>query len=117
MFGVWEAEDEVVVVVGDFKMVNRSSKFLLMLAAGTPELLGMAGHERDMQRINNLAVLVYLPALVVLSWTMAAKGAAIASVLVSAVTAVGATFLCARFYGFVPIATLLSAFSRKRLAR
>jgi hypothetical protein len=73
----------------------------------------MTGFERDMQRVNNLAILLYLPALLFLSWTMAAEGAAIASVLVALVTAIGASYLCRKFYGFLPLTSLASSLRRK----
>ncbi|MCT2399911.1 lipopolysaccharide biosynthesis protein [Novosphingobium mangrovi (ex Huang et al. 2023)] len=89
-------------------------QFVLMLAAGSPELLGMSGHERTMQRINNLAIVLYLPALAGLAWTMSAEGAAVASILIAAVTAFGAVRLGVRYFGFVPVVALVRSLQSRR---
>ena len=82
-------------------------QLILMMSAGTPEMLGMTGHERDMQRVNNVAILIFVPVLVLLAWVMRAEGAAIATVLVSLITAAGSTLFCRRHFGFVPLVSLL----------
>ncbi len=80
---------------------------ILMLAACTPEMLGMTGYERPMQRVNQIAVLVYAPLVVALCVWAGDVGAAIATLLVAMITAIGSSMLAQRHLGFVPLALLL----------
>ena len=79
---------------------------ILMLAACTPELLGMTGHERPLLRLNQIAVLIYAPLLVALSVWANDVGAAIATVAIALITGVGSSILAQRHLGFVPLTLL-----------
>ena len=80
---------------------------VLMLTATAPELLGMTGHEKPMQRVNTLAILVYVPALAVASWWLGGVGAALATLLASVVSGLGAAWLARRRFGFTPLGALV----------
>lgn len=82
-------------------------QLILMATATTPELLGMTGHERAIHRVNSLSILLYLPLLCLLSWTMGANGAAIATVIVSLFNAAGATWLAHKWLHFSPLTALV----------
>jgi O-antigen/teichoic acid export membrane protein len=85
-----------------------------VLAACTPEMLGMAGYERPMQRVNQIAVLVYGPLIVALCVWAGDVGAAIATLVMAMITAIGSSMLAQRHLGFVPLALLLGV-GRARL--
>ena len=84
------------------------SQFVLMLTATTPELLGMTGHERAMRGANTWSIVIFVPALYLLSRSMGADGAAIATILVAAVNAGAATVLSRKWLGFTPLGALVA---------
>lgn len=84
------------------------------LATTTPELLGMTGYARSLLRINAAALAVLLVGLGVLTRSMGADGAAIATAATMIVNAIGATIICRRELGFVPLGALYAALSRRR---
>ena len=84
------------------------------LATTTPELLGMTGYARSLLRINAAALAVLLVGLCVLTRSMGADGAAIATAATMIVNAIGATIICRRELGFVPLGALYAALSRRR---
>jgi O-antigen/teichoic acid export membrane protein len=89
---------------------------VLMLTATAPELLGMTGHEKAMERVNSAAILIYTPALCLLAWLMGGEGAAIANLLAAIVSGGGATWLVKRRLGFTPFGALLDLLGGSRLA-
>ena len=84
------------------------------LATTTPELLGMTGYARSLLRINAAALAVLLVGLGVLTRSMGADGAAIATAATMIVNAIGATIICRRELGFVPLGALYAAVARRR---
>lgn len=87
---------------------------ITMLATATPELLGMAGHERAMQRVNTISILLFVPVLVLCARGLGSDGAAIAILFVSLINALGATLLARRRLGFVPLSALYRRLRRIR---
>lgn len=89
-------------------------QMLAMLGAITPELLGMTDHERDMQRINNLSIPVFLIALFALSQAFGANGAALAVIAGTALTGLGAALVARQRLGFFPLGAALARLTRRQ---
>ena len=85
------------------------------LATTTPELLGMTGYARSLLRINAAALAVLLIGLGALTRSMGADGAAIATAATMIVNAIGATIMCRRELGFVPLGALYAGLARRRV--
>jgi O-antigen/teichoic acid export membrane protein len=93
------------------------SQLILMLTATTPELLGMTGHERAMQRANTWSIVIFVPLLYVLSVWMAADGAALATIAFAVINAGAASLLARKWLGFTPLGALISPFRSKLAGR
>ncbi len=91
------------------------SQLILMLTATTPELLGMTGHERAMQRANTWSIVIFVPLLYGLSVWLSADGAALATIAFAVINAGAASLLSRKWLGFTPLGALISPF-RSRLA-
>lgn len=90
-----------------------AGQLVIMLTAATPELLGMCGKEQALRRFSQWILFLYLPLLALLSLLLAEIGAALATLAVSLVTAIGTSILCYRLLGFVPLITLVKWLKRE----
>jgi O-antigen/teichoic acid export membrane protein len=79
------------------------------LSATTPELLGMTGYDRSLLRINGVALVVLMAALVIAAPMMGAEGAALATTITLIVTALATSWVARRKLGFTPLGALLAA--------
>jgi O-antigen/teichoic acid export membrane protein len=89
----------------------------LILCAGVPELLGMAGHAKQLVKVNLISLVVLLIGLAALTRRFTDVGAAASASAAMLVTAIGVSFYAKRELGLIPIVDFYHYFVDRMRAR
>ena len=90
-----------------------ASQVILLLSACTPEMLGMSGNEKPIQFLNRIAMIMYIPVLIILSMNFGDEGAAAATVSMTLMISIGSSLLAKKHLGFIPLLQLLHLEGRR----